>query len=56
MTAVRRAAAWARLYVLDAAAVAGVVLVAIGLGQYSAPLLPIVLGLGLLATVRFGGR
>lgn len=46
----------ARDYALDAASIAGVVLVAVGLGMYSPPLTPIVLGLGLLATVRLGSR
>ncbi len=40
----------------DVLAVVGVVLIAVGLGLYSAPLAPIVLGLGLIATVRFGGH
>lgn len=55
MTALRRAAVWVGRYVDEALAIGGLVLLAAGLGLYSPPLLPIVLGLGLLATVRFGG-
>lgn len=56
MTALRRVTSVARRYILDAIALAGLGLLAYGLGQYSSPLLPIVLGLGLLASVRFGSR
>lgn len=45
-----------REYALDVMTVAGVILVAVGLGMYSPPLLPIVLGIGLVGTVRLGGR
>ena len=43
-------------YGLDVLAVGGAVLVALGLGLYSPPLAPIVLGLGLIATARFGSH
>lgn len=51
-----RAKSKVREYALDVMTVAGLVLVAAGLGMYSPPLTPIVLGLGLLITVRLGGR
>lgn len=40
----------------DLAVLVGLALVAIGLGWYSLGLAPIILGLGLIAAVRYGGR
>jgi hypothetical protein len=60
MTALRRAAAIAGRSVLDVLAIVGLLLVAYGAGQAPAPwgavLAPVILGLGLLATVRFGSH
>jgi hypothetical protein len=51
-----RVQAFATRYALDALVIVGFLLVAYGLAQYSAPLGPIVLGAGLIATVRLGAR
>lgn len=56
MTVFRRASSAIRRGALDAVALVGLVLVAYGFGLYSEPLFAIVLGLGCLAAVRFGGR
>lgn len=40
----------------DLIVLAGLALIALGLGLYSAPLAPIVLGIALIAAVRFGSR
>lgn len=56
MTYLRRAATLVRASAFDALALGGLALLAYGLGLYSPPLAPIVLGLGLLAAVRFGTR
>jgi hypothetical protein len=50
MTRLRRA----RARINDVLAVAGLVLVAYGLGLYSPPLTPIIVGLGLILLFGFG--
>ena len=55
MTALRRAASTAIRYVDEVLAIAGLGLLAFGFGQLHPALGPIVLGIGLLMTVRFGG-
>lgn len=54
MTALRRAASAATRYVDEVLAIAGLGLVAYGLGQVHPALGPIALGVGLLLAVRFG--
>jgi len=60
MTRLRRVIARAGGLTPDALAIAGLAFVAYGLGQAPAPwgaiLAPIALGVGLIATVRFGAR
>lgn len=53
MTRVRGAL---RTYAGDVLVVTGLVLVALGAALYSPPLGPIILGLGLIASVRLGSR
>lgn len=53
---VRRARALALRYGEDAAGVAGVLFVALGLSQVYPPLGLVFLGVSLLALVRFGGK
>jgi hypothetical protein len=47
---------WLRQFAPDVLVIAGVCLVAGGAAWYSLGLAPIILGLGLIAAVRYGGR
>jgi hypothetical protein len=51
-TVTTRTRSWAS----DLVVLAGLGLLAFGLGQYSPPLAPIVIGLGLIVTVGFGSH
>lgn len=56
MRTLKRVATSLRDSTLDLMVLTGLVLVAVGLGMYSMPLLPITLGAGILIAVALAGR